>query len=125
MDLLNIIFSGKINLYGEFLPLHSNQGIRSVCMLVLTRRIDESIAIGDNIQITVLAVEGERVKLGISAPRDVVILRQEIYQAVKEQSKIQEHLAQEPESKGIEDLRKFLAEEVIEEDSTDSAEKKE
>ncbi|MBE0695343.1 MAG: carbon storage regulator, partial [Anaerolineaceae bacterium] len=39
-------------------------------MLVLTRRIDESIAIGDNIQITVLAVEGERVKLGISAPRD-------------------------------------------------------
>jgi carbon storage regulator len=94
-------------------------------MLVLTRRIDESIAIGDNIQITVLAVEGERVKLGISAPRDVVILRQEIYQAVQEQSKIQEHLAQEPESKGIEDLRKFLAEEVSEEDSTDTAEKKE
>ncbi len=94
-------------------------------MLVLTRRIDESIAIGDNIQITVLAVEGERVKLGITAPREVVILRQEIYQAVQEQSKIQADLAQDPEAKHFEDLRKFLAEEISQEDTTDAEEKKE
>ena len=81
-------------------------------MLVLTRRIDESIAIGDDIQVTVLAVEGDRVKLGINAPREVVILRQEIYQAVQEQKQIQAHLAKEPEAKGLESLRQFLAEEI-------------
>ncbi len=86
-------------------------------MLVLTRRIDESIAIGDNIQITVLAVEGERVKLGITAPREIVILRQEIYQAVQEQSQIQADLAQDPEAKRFEELRKFLAEEISEDES--------
>jgi carbon storage regulator len=78
-------------------------------MLVLTRRIDESIAIGDQIIITVLAVEGDRVKIGINAPREVIILRQEIFQAVQEQNKIQEKLIENPESKGIEELRKFLA----------------
>jgi carbon storage regulator CsrA len=64
----------------------------------------------------VLAVEGERDKLGITAPRDVVILRQEIYQAVQEQSRIQADLAQDPDAKHFEELRKFLAEEINEDE---------
>ena len=47
-------------------------------MLILTRKIDESIIIADHITVTVLEISGERVKIGIDAPRDVVILRQEL-----------------------------------------------
>jgi len=47
-------------------------------MLILTRRIDEKILIGDDIVLCVLDIEGSRVKLGLEAPRDVTILREEI-----------------------------------------------
>ncbi len=57
-------------------------------MLVLTCKVDESIIIGDFITFTVLAIEGEQVKIGIDAPRDVTILRQEVFQAVRDQVKI-------------------------------------
>lgn len=80
-------------------------------MLVLTRRVDESIAIGENIVVTVLAVEGDRVKLGISAPREVPILRQEVYEAIQAQNRLQEKLASSPEPDTFSELRKFLAEE--------------
>jgi carbon storage regulator len=85
--------------------------VERVDMLVLTRRVDESITIGDNIVLTVLAIEGERVKIGISAPRDVIILRQEVFQAVQEQVKIQELLAEKSEPDSFEQLRKLLASE--------------
>ncbi len=52
-------------------------------MLVLGRKTNESIIIGENIVITILGVEGERVKIGIDAPADISILRQELYDAVK------------------------------------------
>jgi carbon storage regulator len=78
-------------------------------MLVLTRRVDESIAIGDSIVLTVLAIEGDRVKLGIAAPRDILILRQEIYQAVQEQAKLEELLVEEPEPDTFQKLRELLA----------------
>lgn len=55
-------------------------------MLVLTRRIDESLVIRDNIVVTVLAVDGDKVKLGIQAPADVRILRQELCEAVRQQN---------------------------------------
>jgi carbon storage regulator len=80
-------------------------------MLVLTRRVDESIAIGENIVVTVLAVEGDRVKLGISAPREVTILRQEVYDAIQAQNRLQERLATSPEPDTFSELRKFLADE--------------
>jgi len=47
-------------------------------MLVLTRKPHESLAIGDNIEITVLSVKGNQVQLGINAPKDVCILRDEL-----------------------------------------------
>ncbi len=47
-------------------------------MLVLTRRVNEKILIGDNIVVTVLEVRGDQVRLGIDAPRDVRVFREEV-----------------------------------------------
>ncbi len=86
-------------------------------MLVLTRRVDESIVINDNIVVTVLGIEGDKVKIGIAAPRDVPVLRQELWVAISEQSRIAENLAAGKETPGIESLRKFLASEIPEDGS--------
>lgn len=56
-------------------------------MLVLSRRKGETIVIQDHIEITVLEVEGDIVKIGISAPRDIEILRKELVVAVKESNR--------------------------------------
>lgn len=55
-------------------------------MLVLTRKIQEAIKIGHDIEITVLAVEGDQVKLGINAQRNVEIHRKEIYLSIQEEN---------------------------------------
>lgn len=52
-------------------------------MLVLSRRSHESIRIGDNIVVTVLEVRGDHVRLGIDAPHDVEVHRQEVYEAIQ------------------------------------------
>jgi carbon storage regulator len=52
-------------------------------MLILTRRIGETVVIGDDISITVLAVKGNQIRLGVNAPRDVSVHREEIYQRIK------------------------------------------
>ncbi|NRA42729.1 MAG: carbon storage regulator CsrA [Pseudomonadales bacterium] len=52
-------------------------------MLILTRRVQEALVINDNVTITVLSVKGNQVRLGIDAPRDVEVHREEIYQRVK------------------------------------------
>ncbi|MEK4802770.1 carbon storage regulator CsrA [Oceanobacillus sp. FSL K6-0118] len=55
-------------------------------MLILTRKKNESIQIGDDIEIKVLGIEGDQVKLGIAAPKSVEIHRKEIYLDIKEQN---------------------------------------
>ena len=55
-------------------------------MLVLGRKIDESIMIGDDIVVTVLSIEGDRVKLGIRAPKHTSILRHELYEIVRQEN---------------------------------------
>ncbi|MBN2483046.1 MAG: carbon storage regulator CsrA [Candidatus Omnitrophica bacterium] len=52
-------------------------------MLVLTRKLDESIIIGENIEIKVLEVRGEQVRLGIVAPRSISVHRKELYDKIK------------------------------------------
>ena len=55
-------------------------------MLVLSRKVDQTIVIQDNITIKILEINGDRVKLGINAPRDVVILRQELREEVHQEN---------------------------------------
>ena len=52
-------------------------------MLVLSRQRDQSIQIGDDIRITIIDIRGDKVRLGIEAPRDVSVHRDEVYEAIK------------------------------------------
>ena len=55
-------------------------------MLVLSRQSDETIIIGDNIRVTIVEVRGDKVRIGIDAPRDVAVHRQEIYDAIHKEA---------------------------------------
>ena len=52
-------------------------------MLILTRRVGESLMIGDDVTVTVLGVKGNQVRVGVDAPREVVVHRQEIYERIR------------------------------------------
>ena len=56
-------------------------------MLVLTRRLNQSIKIGDDIEITVIEVRGDQVRLGVSAPRDVSVHRKEVYLQIQQENR--------------------------------------
>lgn len=56
-------------------------------MLIITRKKDESLMIGDDIEVSILKLEDGSVKLGINAPKEISILRKELYEAVKEENK--------------------------------------
>jgi len=52
-------------------------------MLILTRRVGETLMIGDEVTVTVLGVKGNQVRIGVNAPRDVPVHREEIYERIK------------------------------------------
>lgn len=58
-------------------------------MLILTRRIGESLQIGDNIKLTVLSVRGNQIQIGINAPPEVPVHREEIYERLKREQREQ------------------------------------
>jgi carbon storage regulator len=55
-------------------------------MLVLSRQRDESIMIGDNVVVTIVDVRGDRVRLGIEAPREIAVHRREVYEAIQREN---------------------------------------
>jgi carbon storage regulator len=55
-------------------------------MLILSRRPGESLTIGDDVVVTVVAVSGNQIRLGITAPREVRVLREEVYKAIREET---------------------------------------
>lgn len=56
-------------------------------MLILTRKIGETINISDNVTVTVLGVKGSQVRIGVNAPKDVAVHRSEIYERIQEEKK--------------------------------------
>lgn len=66
-------------------------------MLVLTRRAEEKIKIGDDVVVSILGIEGNTVKIGIDAPREVTILRMEVFEQIRKENI-------ESASKGIKDI---------------------
>lgn len=63
-------------------------------MLVLTRKVSQSIVIGDGIEVVVLEVRGEQVRLGIKAPKNVTVHRKEIYEQISQE------VREEPKNEG-------------------------
>lgn len=58
-------------------------------MLILTRRVGETLMIGDDVTVTVLGVKGNQVRIGVNAPRDVAVHREEIYERIKREQAAQ------------------------------------
>ena len=64
-------------------------------MLVLTRKTNQSIMIGDDVEVTVLAVSRDKIRLGITAPRDIPVFRKEVFVSIKEEQMASEDGASE------------------------------
>lgn len=71
-------------------------------MLALSRRKGESLILGNNIELTVLEIRGDQVKLGINAPKDVPVYRKEVYEQIEEANK------EAVQSKGLKNLKQML-----------------
>ena len=78
-------------------------------MLVLSRQKDQSIIIGDNIEVTIVDVRGDKVRLGITAPKDVPVHRREIYEAIQREKR-EKSQQEKNQSNGLRDRKELKPE---------------
>ena len=71
-------------------------------MLVLSRQKDESIIIGDDVEITIVDVRGDKVRLGINAPREISVHRKEVYEAIQREKAQKQEVDSGEEKEDIE-----------------------
>ena len=64
-------------------------------MLILSRKIDQKIRIGDNIVLTIIDIKGDQVKIGVEAPNDVKVFRQEVFSAIQSENKAANQISME------------------------------
>jgi carbon storage regulator len=72
-------------------------------MLILTRRVGETVMIGNEVTVTVLGVKGNQVRIGVNAPKDVAVHREEIYDRIKREEEASYPAAQSPGTKVSDD----------------------
>jgi len=75
-------------------------------VLILTRKLGESITIGDKIKITVVDCQGKQVKLGITAPKQVIVHREEIYEKIQEENMKASKVSKDAIMKAAQNLKK-------------------
>jgi len=66
-------------------------------MLILTRRVGETLMVGDEVSVTVLGVKGNQVRIGINAPKDVSVHREEIYLRIQQEQEQEQEQEQQPD----------------------------
>ena len=71
-------------------------------MLILTRRVGESLMIGDDVNVTVLGVKGNQVRIGVNAPKEIAVHREEIYQRIQQEAA--NKAKAEQEAKGVDEV---------------------
>jgi len=74
-------------------------------MLVLSRKLNEKIKLGEDIEITIVAISGDSVRIGINAPRDLKILRNEIYEDIQRQNR--EAVAGEGDEQSLQRIKEY------------------
>ncbi len=67
-------------------------------MLILTRRVGETLMIGDEVTVTVLGVKGNQVRIGVNAPKEISVHREEIYERIKNEKNAEKNAEKNPEN---------------------------